>query len=170
LSDLTVFLIGAALLQFELGRRTARRQLRAYVFANPVGVTFEGTPQVMKFSVRVENTGQTPAFDLTVFADVKMRPLPDPGPLPVEQSGFVSRQTIGPGHSVTIDESHPVLTVAEVADIKSGTQTLYLYGRARYRDTFGHRRETTYRYFVRMPNPTVEAFTLSAHQEGNKAT
>jgi hypothetical protein len=129
----------------------------------------EGIPPVLKFEVKVENSGQTPAFDTIVFIDLKLRPLPDPGPLPFEDNEFASRQTIGPGHHVTITDSHRLLTTQEYDAIKNSTQTLYLFGRVRYRDTFGQRRETTYRYFIRIPDPSVEAFTLSAHPEGNDA-
>ena len=123
----------------------AIRQLRAYV-----GVTvnfmqsFDATTRPYA-GYKIENRGATPARDVSTNARVEAVdwPLPPGYLFPKVENDPQPKTAIFPGKSVDGQTNvwRP-FTIAEIADIKSGTKRIHIYGITRYKDMFGISRST----------------------------
>lgn len=118
------------------GEETARRQLRSYAAIESASIKLDG--RTFKSEVDLKNSGQTPAYDLTVVSHLETidtGSLFTPAPLKEKtgRSGIV-----GPG---TVTHPYAELSVPEenkttIIGAQKGSVTIYLVGRARYRDIF----------------------------------
>ena len=73
--------------------------------------------------------------------------------------------TIAAGRSATVVDEHDPLVEADFVKIRAGEWTLLHYGHIKYRDAFGKRRYTTFRYVLA---PVAEgAFSFVGHGVGN---
>jgi hypothetical protein len=141
---LSVWLV---LFQLLDARRFSKRQLRAYVFVAEVEIIGIGTDAV-RAAVTIRNTGQTPAYDVTVStaanADVTTF---SPTPVGPDSSRFV----LGPDGLGRRDISlHSIIgTPSALAAITNGNSALYVWGEILYRDAFGKRRHTRFRHMNR---------------------
>lgn len=132
-------------------RRTSRRELRAYIFPENVGAfqIKEGdtVTDVVGSGLLLRNSGQTPAYKVRHWGEVKIWDVADEDSLPLSRSfaGFENpvppngtfhkgRNTGGP------------LSEEEIAALKSGIKAIYVYGRVEYIDAFAKPRFTTYRF------------------------
>jgi hypothetical protein len=127
----------------ELSRKTAQRQLRAYVGVQSIG--FQPTQDAFKIRVKlvIKNFGQTPAFNyqtdirLTVIDSEFLIALVPHQPIFLEKGG----QTLMPGgESIVICESAPnVMHRAGpiLNEIRSGKLTVVAAGKIFYIDAFG---------------------------------
>jgi hypothetical protein len=119
---------------------TAQRQLRAYIRLNT-----NNTPNLTgEFHVHsvIENSGQTPAYDVQswTFVEAFANPLPEghqfaAAPEVIPNTRFV----VNPDsiHSTWSPRSNAVpLTAEEIAAIEDEYLTLYYWGEVRYRDAF----------------------------------
>jgi hypothetical protein len=150
-----LILVGA--LTIRKMRDTEERQLRAYVFAEPgslqQGVGFTSGPGIVhqnvprwSFEVKFTNSGQTPAYGFTQFTtaatlnepasenDFIIRPEAPISRAPLPAAGEVS--TTG-----TLD-----LTAAEVAAIRAGAMSFYVFGEINYTDAFKRKRKVRFRF------------------------
>jgi len=165
--------------------KSAERQLRAYVFvtetkilAADINGTILNPPQNIRVGTRpiailtVKNTGQTPAYDVTVFGNNTLttwplRPATFP-PLPF--SGVeLSRQSYGPGMFTYKFEIMGLLNDAQVAALTAGNQAIVIYGEIRYRDAFDQNRFIRYRKFAGGPTG-IRGMTMTSHEEGNETS
>ncbi len=130
--------------------KAAKRQLRAYVFVAQVEIGDVGTDKV-KASIVIRNTGQTPAYDVTVSTGANAFNVPGdvtftPTPVGPDSSRFVfgpdglGRRDI-PLHSI-IGEPNAVTA------IKAGNAALYVWGEIIYQDTFGKTQHTRFRHMI----------------------
>ncbi len=171
-------------LLFVDGRDKGRRELRAYVFyeagaivsANPAGEVI--LPQRIISSnnsavsvVRFKNTGQTPAYDCSIFANMEMVdwPLIESSLPPIDLNRVgASREALGPGTERTKYNVFRVLTEDDIAILRSGKKALFVYGKVVYRDAFKMERWTDFRLFIGGA-VGIRDMSLAAHETGNEA-
>jgi hypothetical protein len=79
--------------------------------------------------------------------------------------------TVGPdGEGHTLLEAPRALTAIELGSVRNGGSAIFVHGSIFYRDIYGKRRTTTYRYYVGGDQGIREDGFLAGHSEGNKAT
>ncbi len=168
----------ALLMTLRLMQLSARRQLRAYVFAETFDL-FDGAtmqpPQPAHINepgvlLMLKNSGQTPAYNVVSTATIQVIE-------PIHEARLIApplvdkfSANLGPGTSI---RNAPwlgrQLTPADVADINSGAKGLYLYGRIEYRDVFKKKRFTAFRLrYVGQYPPTGPA-ALNFTEAGNQS-
>jgi hypothetical protein len=167
--------------------RTARRQLRAYVYLDeatvfaadvngavilPQAQLSVGTrPTAM---IKFKNTGQTPAYDVAMYGEVAFAPWPlEPIRLPaIDFARGATKESLGPGavrNKWHIPPDHiPAITDADITRLQNGELALFVYGEVRYKDVFRKNRFTRYRYFTGGPTG-LRGLSLAGHDEGNEA-
>lgn len=145
----------AAQQSVEVAQSTAKQQLRAYVQVEGAILLYEtggvtsSTPMTGArpfATVRLKNTGQTPAQDLTIRTKLALRPVPlDRTTLTVEGTDTSSRMTLGAsigGNSTAVAPG--VLSSATVSDIVAGKAGVFLLGEVKYRDIFDQWHTTSF--------------------------
>jgi hypothetical protein len=187
--------IGLAILitQTVTSRRTAQRQLRAYVLcesgsifnvANPIplfpGQIFQPTGAEITNRaagpgalIQIKNTGQTPAFKASHWGNICFREAPLRTGLPARLPlPFTFPSVLGPGIiSTKLLQLPQPLTPAEVNDLRNGTGAVYVYGEITYEDAFGRKQQTHYRLLHHQQGGAIGVSTnLSFADAGNEAT
>lgn len=158
---------------------TGRRQLRAYVFAEeamvldgalakPVARNTVDWPGV---HVQIKNTGQTPAKDVSSWAELLVLPLEAEHML---KPAAITRQSISniASHasiSKTI-RSPRKMTDQEKAGVIGGSHAIFLHGWVHYKDTFDRRRSTSFRLKYQGPYPPKGPHHFTYCDEGNDWT
>jgi hypothetical protein len=142
----TLMLVGATALLYRAGERqlahldrTAKRELRAYVFVDTVHIKHildgNGVPEAV---VRVKNFGQTPAYEACAVTGFAVSTHPPPqGLLTISDEALAeskTRSSMGPGQTeIVIASPRPQLnrplTDQERYEVGSGGATIYVYGR-----------------------------------------
>jgi hypothetical protein len=160
-------------------RRTAQRQLRAYVFVDTVYVSNvaegDGIPEA---HVAIKNFGQTPAYkfvNITGFA-IDNYPPPAAIELTVPNSEFnelITRTNLGPTQSeVSITNWGPgkrVISDGERKALADGKRIIFVYGEIRYVDAFGNPKWTKYRFMIGGPVGIRGNGQMAGCPEGNDA-
>lgn len=154
--------------QEATAKDTAERQLRAYVNIDTgklEGLASGAFPEAV---VTVSNSGQTPAYNVTVVGGIALGAsfptLPSPVPPPV-----VTAATISPGASVAhVVRTPRALTTSDLTNLREGSRTLYVYGEIHYHDIYTKQRKTTYRLLIGGPVGTADG-RLAVADEGNLA-
>ena len=111
-------------------------------------------------SVRLKNSGNTPASEVHAVIGWRLQEMPLPEDFPIVAEGKVEPAPISlpAGHGVTIFASPPPhLTALGAERIRDGAVRLYMFGRITYRDVFGRRRETR---FCALHEKTTEFWTF----------
>jgi hypothetical protein len=141
--------------------RTARRQLRAYVFPDNSGLV-DGTmltpPQPLRANVplvylTIRNSGQTPAYKVISSAKIDIGPIENPQfEVPELVEMFSMNLGIGGTMIKSLVFDRP-LTAEEIANIANGSLAIYVHGRVEYQDVFKKKRFTNFRlhYFGQFP-------------------
>jgi hypothetical protein len=112
--------------QVSVARDTEHRQLRAYIFVTQAGTTGLSTTKPTEAHVVIRNSGQTPAYDLSIRAGVWLREFPLAGPLP--QQTATARIPLGPGSDYKLEgDIHRQLTDQEIAEVNNGSKAIYVY-------------------------------------------
>jgi hypothetical protein len=151
-----------------------------YVFTDTVVIGHivdgGGVPEARIF---IKNFGQTPAYDVMGMQGFAISTFPPPKDLnlTVKDSDFSEAKTktvMGPGQSeLVIASPKPKLnrafTEEERNELGKGLITIYVYGKIRYRDTFGSMQWTSYRFMVGGP-VRVRGGHMVGCEEGNDAT
>jgi hypothetical protein len=151
-----------------------RRQLRAYISVGETtvrGLEYGSTPIA---TVKLQNSGQTPAYDVHSGASMAIRECP----LTHELPGFDwakprSKQTIGP--NMFIFKQHDrfaggaLLGEEPMRTVTSPNGAFYMFGEVRYTDIFGYHWYTRWRFFVGCGSHE-RGIPLAYPDEGNDAT
>ena len=165
----TLLLACAAFAQFELGRRTAKRQLRAYIFiaeGKIIGMDTDD-PQA---EITIKNSGQTPAYKVVVStaantADVGNRP----DFHPVAESENSSRFLFGADgmgrRNIPLKVLLPVQAKRDA--LKAGLGILYVWGEIHYKDIFNHDRWVKFRLEIGGKNAWPTDDRMFVCPEGN---
>jgi hypothetical protein len=163
-----VLQFGALVATIVVMMRTSRRQLRAYLFVETgdiinVATPFEPTPEGQEpprgakrwpkmgpaAIMRVRNTGQTPAYDVLNWAAIELREYPLASPPPVRPPPNKNTTSFTVGANVIITKNVFItdpLTEEEVAALRANTKAIWVFGEIVYKDAFGRKRFTKYRY------------------------
>jgi hypothetical protein len=165
----TIALAVFSLLQAVIMRRTARRQLRAYVFITTAEIGDIDDSQNLHASVSIKNSGQTPAYDLINRGAITIREARLRGDLwPEDKEASLSKTALGPGEVLGKYFSARPLTTEERAAVRSGTHAIYVYGEILYKDAFRRRRHSRYR-FMHGGEAAIRSRQLVICDEGNEA-
>jgi len=174
----------AALLQFValvitifVLMRTAKQQLRAYVFCSGAKIVHGiENSNILEALVEIKNSGQTPAYKLTVVNGLVLGPYPPPQSLPlaVLDKDYLSlvrtRMDLGPGNKTfPVARAGRPLTSEDKANLVAGTMAVWAFGEIRYRDAFCRKQTTKYRLMIGGPFG-VSGGDLVGCEEGNEAT
>jgi hypothetical protein len=148
---------------------TARRQLRAYISVDTCPVKdANGNEIANQTGVSIHNVGQTPAHDLSSWLGIGLHEYPLRSPLrvlPETHQRIVS--VLNPGDQKTQIVEWPT-DRPDPAGVKAGTIAVYLWGEVSYKDAFGIRRRTKFRFFQNWKAANLQRW---AHYEaGNEAT
>lgn len=178
----------------ERQRSYAEMQLRAHVFVefgnignvanplpgllniptpNPAAINFQNSGPFIY--LQIKNFGHTPAYDVIHWGNAHFDRLPLVSPLPKRQRfpGMqMTKNMIGPGSGMTKNLPMPTpLTTQQIADLRAGTAAIYVYGIIVYKDTFGKRRRTRYRWMhLDAAGRIGVSTTLTGCGQGNEAT
>lgn len=170
-------------------QESSERQLRAYVvmevgsivnIADPINPPpgLEPTPARRIFQngpvahAQIKNTGQTPAFNVEHWGNMCFREFPLQSELPGRDEGLrMSRSILGPGIMNTKTFGiGPILTDAQVAELRASTAALYVYGEILYEDAFKRKHFTRYRLTHNESSGVVGVSTeLTFADKGNEA-
>lgn len=149
-------------------QNTAKAQLRPYVYVVSAHVTDVKSPGPVRIHILVKNGGATPAYDMTNQSGSRFRPAGfNEFTLPAETP--LSRGTLGPG--MTVESVLQVERAAwneRIGHLMDGSIVLTVVGEILYRDAFGDKHRTRYRYHL----PTdggVRDGTLNVSEDGNEA-
>jgi hypothetical protein len=143
----TALLYQAGERQLHLSRETAQRQLRAYVHVKGAEVQNIGDPSKRRVIIIIENSGQTPAYEVRFRAGEHVREWP----LKTEFGDFPDdlRTAIGPlGSNGTYIMPVPVssLSAWEEEQLQGGKAGIYAWGDINYIDCFGKPQRTWFAY------------------------
>jgi hypothetical protein len=123
---------------------TSERQLRAYVSVTNAAVINFGKPESLQADILYKNTGQTPAYKLTVWATIAVAKYPlGEFPAPAMTLGITS---LGPSAEYHVrPRTKRALTPEEQSAVVDGTKAIYIYGEIGYLDAFDVKRVTRFR-------------------------
>lgn len=132
-------------------RRTAQRQLRAYIVATAADVDIRGPENEVSvsFGISIKNTGQTPAHELSVVSRTRLLayPIKMPFVFTLRTGNDPSRTVLGAGQDITSESpAEKPFTGDEMMRAKSpdGGYRIYCWGCVTYRDVFGCKHYTNF--------------------------
>lgn len=166
----TILLVAAGFYQATVTRAATRKQLRGYVFVEtmdvlnvtgnpPPPIPGQPPPQVGPWRYRpdigpaamivIKNSGQTPAYDVVHYGNICLREYqPSPDLPPQHYIPTATKVAMPPdGKTSKFVNMLQPLTNEEIDQLRIGTHALYFYGKITYKDIFGKKRFTNFRYF-----------------------
>ena len=139
-----------AVLTWDVIRKSSQRQLRAYLgivstsaFYQDEKFIFEGKPTLL-------NTGQTPAYNVSYWANASVEPVPlrTDFPFSMPKEGFTHSAVLGRDQSFIMNrmiDRIPNLTPDDITAIKIAKGTAFhIWGCIRYDDVFGDSHKTKF--------------------------
>ena len=124
----------------------ARMQLRAYLGPSEIFVTGVAAGERPVVESTIRNFGQSPAYRVSYWAETKVL---DPRIDRFERvPSDAGDRTVNPGRDGFMIKSRLAdpLTEEQMSKIRLGTASIYFYGVISYRDAFGRRRKTQFRF------------------------
>jgi hypothetical protein len=161
------------LLLWISGERHSERELRAYVFPVEIKVeNFKTQTPIVAF-VKVENTGQTPAYKFTCYAKMVGGPFPQKDFSAPEKTDLPVTY-LGPGGAMWFTPRGDHLLTSEQSEaITQGTAAIYVFGKIHYVDAFKRQRRTDFRAIARgdhgymhIEKDRTDVLILSVDREG----
>jgi hypothetical protein len=147
---------------------TARQQLRAYVYVEKASVIIDS--RKLRAIVDLRNSGQTPAYDLTVVSRTDGN---DFGkafvPRPFENVPL-DKTILGPSGAISPNSEMEILADNDLVlqAFKQGQGVIYVTGQARYRDAFN--RQWVLDFRMRSHSFDGAKWILAPTEEGNIET
>src|SRR5260370_21086546 len=129
-------------------------ELRAYLSVNPRWVwTFNATPpRIIWIDAGINNHGKTPAFNITNFYEIEVRPANFQPPIEAHQR-TPGEGAVYPTQDLTANFiANRIFTSQEIADVLTGVQRIFLCGTLNYRDAFREPRHTRFSASVGGPD------------------
>ncbi|MEX0842434.1 MAG: hypothetical protein WD039_09150 [Xanthobacteraceae bacterium] len=128
-------------------------QLRAYLRVSLMEPPTIDAERVLKVSVGIKNTGQTPAYDADIVSNVGIISWPAPSPLETifieTEAQKIVKITIAGGDTTLNIPEMPNVSSGEEAGLKAGAYRVIVWGRVRYTDTFKKPRTTRYAFSLK---------------------
>lgn len=137
----------------KLAEDTAKRQLRAYIAVEPLGVEEFAENGFYRVPINIINNGQTPAYNLELFGDFlivegdprEFDPVAD-GRLMEE--GATTDSALGPNSNrVTYAYIEANLVNSNHNALEAKTKAIVHYGYLRYKDAFGEPRKSCFAFY-----------------------
>jgi hypothetical protein len=154
----------------QIAEGTAERQLRAYMLT--ANCTMELAPDNDPIAhVRIQNFGQTPAFDVRSWIHIWVEAFPKTVEFPDPPDDLqMSRGIKGPGFHGTFRHrrEHPI-PPWEMKQIEDKTAAIYVYGVIEYIDCFGKKRRTKFMKFFYGKHDPALADNMHDYMGGNEA-
>lgn len=145
--------------------------LRAYVSVASAIVNEIAEPPSLQAHVRIENTGQTLATEVTHFCGITIREAQfsrsKEDPWATETNTPLSKGPLGPGLAADKYVDRPPLSSEQQAAIQAGTLGIFVHGRILYRDALG-KHQTKYR-LMKGGGAPIRGGQLVFCEEGNEA-
>jgi hypothetical protein len=132
----TLFLWRATRHLVKESERTAKQQLRAYVFIRDGWIESDGRD--WGFTIILKNFGQTPAYGYSTWVGGEIFPtdsLPFPEPTPLSKR--VNRSIVAPSAETPIISQPVKLIDNELQDTRSEKKAFFVWGGVDYVDVFG---------------------------------
>jgi len=165
--------LGFTALQFWLSRKTAQRQLRAYVGLKAGGIGLSQDDQghwIIEASADIENFGNTPAYNFKTYCQVvgvfpnNADPYDDAPTIPT--TGGAS-SILFPRKTVKIG-ARAVISDADLPGLNSGQLKIFLRGGAEFTDIFTCKRY--FKFFDMNGSPHDQShWTVQPHPRGYEA-
>jgi hypothetical protein len=172
----TIAATGLLIWTFKETRSTSRRELRAYIFPENVGIycLINQIPKVengkVGSTVHIKNTGQTPAYNVRHVSHLAIWEQSDEAALIADTLVGAPSNSMPPGGIVTASRRmKDKLTRQQQAGLKNGKLAIYVFGRIEYTDAFGNDQFTVYK-FGYAAWPLNENLTMTFASTGNEAT
>jgi hypothetical protein len=151
---------------------TAIRQLRAYIFLNGISIKNITENQKPIIIVDFKNTGQTPAYEVSILVGNQFREYPlasmfDLHSINEHNSGAKSPVPSG-GKFISNNIMAESLTSKDIDNLKAGTHAIYVTGEINYKDGFGNERFTKFLAFYNK-SVGIGSTSVNAYSEGNEA-
>jgi hypothetical protein len=149
-------------------REIGEKQLRAYITIPTATV---GGPDKPVVTINFKNSGQTPAYDVRVWADSRYHRFPLSIDLPEpEREPRKGIAVLGPGdpYTLVVDAARGFSNGERMA-IQSGEAAIYVFGEILYRDAFKEKRFYRFRMFYGGDAGVNGGGFMSAHEDGNEA-
>jgi hypothetical protein len=128
-------------------------QLRAYIHVSLLESPTIDDERVLKATVQVKNTGQTPAYDAVIVSNIGIVSWPPPRPLETifvdTDAPTVVRISLPSGEASANIPEIPSVSAREEAGLKSGAYRIVVWGRVNYMDAFKKPRATRYAFSLR---------------------
>lgn len=172
----TIAATGLLIWTFKETRSTSRRELRAYIFPENVGIycLINQIPETengkIGSTVHIKNTGQTPAYNVKHVSHLAIWEQADEVNLVPDSLVGAPSNSMPPGGIVTASRRMKTkITKRQQSGLNKGKLAIYVYGRIEYTDAFGNDQFTLYKFgFAAWPLP--ENLTMSFAVTGNEAT
>lgn len=157
--------------QLSHSKITAERQLRAYVFVTQAKILDPDGPNP-RAELMTRNTGQTPAYEVTVSAAANTANVPpgrtkfDPTPVTTDSSRFVF------GPDGTGKKEIPLMTLLNphsMPGLRAGVGVLHVWGQILYVDAFRKHRWTNFRFMIGGASGWPSSDLMVICPEGNDA-
>jgi hypothetical protein len=156
---------------WEAGERHSERELRAYVVV--YGTDFSPVPGKLISSLKIENTGQTPAHNLKIITRccVMQHPpsagldfsIPDPGEASIGMLG-ASKHVTSAG---LLEGSDLMPGEFDDATADNGWLRIYTYGTVTYDDVFKRPQWTNFCFYLQWEGTKVAATTSQYHNDAS---
>jgi hypothetical protein len=142
----------AADAQIKLAQETAQAELQAYVAVQIDGLPNFGLGEIAEATIKIINTGVTPAYAMTQYGTIIFAPYPlmsDPMSNELIYSGVASRNTLHnrEPYGAAI-YGHEPITEKDIAAFQAGHTVVYVIGNVDYKDAFKRQRRTEFCYFL----------------------
>ncbi len=168
----TAALFIATVALWKSGQRHSERELRAYVSVTKASARWFGTIRPTEAEIEITNSGQTPAYEVSVVTTLDIHQFPRAVYNPSPDQGIPGRGTIGPHIAVDVfPRSKRPLTRDERERIVRGELGVFVFGEITYRDAFGTSRFTQFRtVFIGSGPDPGDILRLDVMEEGNQAS
>jgi len=151
-------------------RRTAERQLRAYIMVDTARIDNLKVGEKPVAHLTFKNSGQTPAREVSHWCAMGFDTFPHRIPIKSvdEDEEFNPRPLAPQGVIHTRTDERRALNQATMDAIVEGTYAVYVVGQIRYFDAFGVRRETDFMLYA--GGPIGVGGDLAGYKTGNRIT
>jgi hypothetical protein len=171
LTGATILLWLATRELFQGTERTAGQQFRAYVFITEIVIDIDGVDGPSAI-MTIQNWGQTPAYNTSMIMSARTRWGQEiRNFLPAKETPTTSKANLGPGQPAKA--SLPlvdILTQHGLEALRTGELELYVFGTLKYRDAFGGKQETKFRFMMGGIHKWLSDNRLVVCEDGNEAT
>jgi hypothetical protein len=143
----TIPLTLVGLCQSRIASKTAKRQLRAYVFISDSEISDIMSDQKLTAKIVVKNFGQTPAYNVDASIGAATGPFPLINELPPAVTN-TKNINIGPGGGITLNyDGDGPAAIEWRPHFTQKIGAVYVYGTIKYRDAFRAKRFTDFRLY-----------------------